>query len=174
MTGEQSGRRFRKGEREEGELKGNPTTLTQSRVLDYLEQRFGLDKSLFLEYSFYLGVKDRLYLGPRSDRADMNGMRVATVGLMVARADEHIKPTTNLLQVFGRRIAKSVIDLDKEKAGKFVSGEDIILTPSEIGLVSEGYVLLRYLGIPLGCGHLKDRAIKNMLPKAKRLKLRFI
>jgi len=173
-SGEQSGRRFRKDNREENEVKGNPTALTQSRVLDYLEERFGLDKSLFKDYSFYLGVKERLYLGPRSDQADMNGMRVATIGLMVARADENIKPTTNLLQVFGKKITKSVIPLTCPKAIRFVSGEDLILERSEIGPVIDGYVLLKYLNSPLGCGHLKDGSVKNMLPKAKRMKLKFI
>jgi NOL1/NOP2/fmu family ribosome biogenesis protein len=39
---------------------------------------------------------------------------------------------------------------------------------------SDGYVLLVHRDQPLGCGLLRGDSIRNMLPKAKRLELKFI
>ena len=141
----------------------------RDNVLDYLEARFGLPRSLFEEYSFYMTTKERIYLGPKSVP---NNVRIVTIGLMVARATGVIKPTTNLLQVFGRHVAKNIVTLDKVQALSFLKGEDVRL--SEPADASEGYVLVKYLDYPLGCALLKANALKNQLPKAKRLDVKHI
>jgi len=143
----------------------------KDEVLGYFESRFGLDPSVFDGYVFYIGGRGRLYLGPS---ADMNGLRVATTGLTIARSDGGIKPTTNLLQCFGSRVTKNRIDISRADAAEFIRGSDIRIDPAVLGDVSDGYVLLVYQGCPLGCGLLKQDCVKNMLPKAKRLNLQHL
>jgi len=139
-------------------------------IMDYLNTRFGLEPELFSEYTFYLGSKGRVFLGPR---ASMNNLRIATVGLLVARVNGAIKPTTNLLQIFGNQVKSNVVTLEKKNALAFIKGSDVVPSTEEIGLATDGYVLLRYLHFSLGCGLLRDGKIKNMLPKAKRLEVKF-
>ncbi|MEW6748904.1 MAG: hypothetical protein AB1295_04320 [Candidatus Micrarchaeota archaeon] len=160
-----------------------PPDKLKDAVLEYLEERFGLGPEVFKDFGFYLASKGRVYLGPR--RA-IDRPKVVTVGLLIARAGDSIKPTTNLLQAFGRQVKKNEIRLSREQTLSYVRGEDIRMagpgssaspqTVSGLGspVSGDGYVLLTYEGYPLGCGLLKAGTIKNMLPKAKRLELKYL
>lgn len=141
----------------------------QSEVLEYLESRFGLAPENFREHRFYLASRERLYLGPKHVPDDR---RIATLGILVARASSSIKPTTNLLQLFGSMITRNFLALDAKQAASFAKGEDLQVGDTQGA--TDGYVLLRYLDIPLGCGLLRGKGVKNMLPKARRLEIRFL
>lgn len=143
----------------------------KENTLKYFEERFGLPRTIFDGYSIYLGPKGRLYLGPAKVPPNL---RIVSPGLLIARADSGIKPSTNLFQLFGRQVERNIIPLSKEQTKKFVMGTDMILEKSDVGDVSDGYVLVRYLGYNLGCALLKGTTLKNMVPKAKRLGLSFI
>ncbi|VVC02470.1 Ribosomal RNA small subunit methyltransferase F [Candidatus Bilamarchaeum dharawalense] len=141
----------------------------QSEVLAYLYSRFGFDQKLFDNFGLYLGSKGKIYLGPKQL---IKEPKIVTLGIMIARADGGIKPTTNLFQIFGKQITKNYIKISKEQAIVYVKGEDMNL--GDIQNASDGYVLIKYGDIPLGCGFLKGHALKNMMPKAKRIGLKYI
>jgi len=145
-----------------------PPDKLKDAVLEYLDERFGLGPELFSDFGFYLASKGRVYLGPKQS---IPKPRIVTIGLLVARVSDAIKPTTNLLQAFGRHVKKNSIPLTKEQTVSYARGEDI---RPESGDVTDGYVLLTSDGHPLGCGLLKDGTIKNMLPKAKRTELKYL
>jgi NOL1/NOP2/fmu family ribosome biogenesis protein len=152
-------------------------------VLAYLEERFGLGRELFSDYGLYATSKGRIYLGPKRL---VNHPRIATVGLLIARSHGAIKPSTNLLQLFGRLVKKNYVELVKENAAAFIGGADVRLSQGELGgaggsgteTATDGYVLVRYLGFSLGCGMLHHgphgAEVRNMLPKAKRLTIRYM
>ena len=140
-------------------------------VLAYLEERFGLGPAHFEGFGLYLASKGRVYLGPR---VAISQPRVVTLGLLIARISRAVKPSTNLLQAFGAMVTKNYIELDRIQTISYAKGEDIRLSPESVKSASEGYILLRYSGIPLGCGLLNGQEVKNMLPKAKRLELHFL
>ncbi|MEW6035292.1 MAG: hypothetical protein AB1529_01650 [Candidatus Micrarchaeota archaeon] len=150
-------------------LEDLPPQKLQKAVLEYFGERFGLGAGAFEPYGLYLGSKGRVFLGPKQA---IPKPRIVTIGLLVARVTDSIKPTTNLLQCFGKQVTKNAIELGREQALAYARGADLML--NEGLAASDGYVLLRYKGHMLGCGHLRGRAVKNMLPKAKRLDLRFI
>jgi len=141
------------------------------KVLGYFEERFGLRKGLFEPYGLYLASKGRVYLGPKRV-PDMP--KIATIGLMVARVGDTVKPSTNLLQAFGNSVTRNAIDLDARQAAAYAKGGDIMPGKAQLNSISDGYVLLRHAGAPLGCGWLKGGAVRNMLPKAKRLEIQLI
>ncbi len=141
----------------------------QRMILEYLEERFGFDPQIFSGYAFYAGAKGRVYLGPSA--LPLAGKAISS-GILIARTDPgKVKPTTNLLQLFGHHVKKNFIDLDRAKAASFVNGEDIEMRESA---ADDGYVLLRYAAMPLGCGLLKNSMVKNMIPKAKRVAVKFL
>ena len=119
-------------------------------VLRYLEERFGMPSSLFMDYGLYLGPRGRVFLGPKSVPVSA---KIVTIGLLVARADSTVKPTTNLLQAFGAHVLRNSVDLTEGQARSFIKGEDLLL--AEAGSATDGYILARYLGYPLGCGLLR-------------------
>ncbi len=146
-------------------------TPTAADVLAYLESRFGLEQALFADYGLYASSKGRIYLGPKRL---VNHPRIATVGLLIGRTGNAIKPTTNLLQLFGRHVKKNYVVLGKENAATFMGGSDVKVATGEKGDASDGYVLVRYLGFSLGCGMIQGDNVRNMLPKAKRLAVAYL
>ncbi len=159
-----------RGHRPDKDAQMNASDVKEN-TLKYFEERFGLPRTIFDGYSIYLGPKGRLYLGPAKVPPNL---RIVSPGLLIARADSAIKPSTNLFQLFGKQVEKNIISLTKEQTKKFVMGTDMILSKTEIDGISDGYVLVRYLDYNLGCALLKGTTLKNMVPKAKRLALSFI
>ena len=145
-----------------------PQDKLKETVLEYLEERFDLKPELFSDFGFYLASKGRVFLGPKRG---IDRPRIVTIGLLIGRVDNAVKPTTNLLQAFGKHIKKNAISLTKEQTISYVKGQDIML---DSGDITDGYVLLNYSGHHLGCGLLKGGTIKNMLPKAKRMVLKHL
>jgi NOL1/NOP2/fmu family ribosome biogenesis protein len=145
----------------------NDKTLT----LEYLERRYGLMPELFADFEFYASANGRIILGPKQIGPFLSP---DTAGLLIARMGNTVKPSTNLLQLVGGLILKNFVALERENAIRYIKGLDLEVTPTEIGETTEGYVLLKYITFPLGCGLLQGSHIKNMLPKAKRLDVRFL
>ena len=141
----------------------------QRLVFNYLEKRFGIKRDSFNDFNLYTEEKGKIFLGPKTF---IN--RCISIGLVIARIDNSIEPSNNLLQTFGKYDKKNFILLNKEDALSYIKVEDLEFLQDEIKEATEGYVLLKYSNFPLGCGLLKGKHLKNMLPKAKRLKLEFL
>lgn len=140
---------------------------TKETVLAYLESRFGLSQTLFSGFQFYSSAKGRIFLGPVLPQ-----LPFLSAGLLIARISPvgTIKPTTAFLQLFGRHITKNKVELSREQALLYLSGESFPIETTE----ADGYVLLTCRQQPLGCALLKNGQVKNMLPKARRMDVRFL
>jgi NOL1/NOP2/fmu family ribosome biogenesis protein len=143
----------------------------KSLTLEYLERRYGLASELLADFEFYASANGRIILGPKLIEPCLSP---DTAGLLIARIGNTVKPSTNLLQVFGALISRNFVALVRENAVRYIKGLDLEVSAAEIGDTTEGYVLLKYLAFPLGCGLLQGTHIKNMLPKAKRVDIRFL
>jgi NOL1/NOP2/fmu family ribosome biogenesis protein len=136
------------------------------KVLEYFKERFGIEESNFDDYGLYAGSKGRVFLGPKKliDKPPL-----VAPGILIARISETIKPTSNFIHMFAHLAKSNVVDVSKKQAKAFVRGEDL-----ECDEGDDGYVIISYEGQALGCGLLKGRAIKNLLPKAKRQELKYL
>ncbi len=135
-------------------------------VLKYFEERFGIPESLFDEFGIYAGPKGRVYLGPKKLPGKPD---IVSPGLLIARAESAVKPTTNFLQLFGKHATKNIISLSKEQAVSYAKGEDL-----RISSENDGYIIAEYSGNFLGCGMLKSGILINQIPKAKRQLVKYI
>jgi NOL1/NOP2/fmu family ribosome biogenesis protein len=142
---------------------------SQKDILDYFENRFGIRKSLFKGFRIYADQKGRIFLCSKGLSAQSSAV---SIGMQIARVGNDIKPSTNFLQLFGKHATKNFILFTREQAQAYARGEDIELS----GKVNatDRYVLLKYLDFPLACGMLKNKIIKNVLPKARRAKVEFL
>lgn len=143
---------------------------TEKEFFSYMEERFGISRSHFREFGIYSDQKGRVFMAPKKLAAEDIAI---TVGMQIARTGKAIKPSTNFLQAFGRHAGKGILPLAKEQAVAYARGEDIKVHARPDG-ISDGYVLLKYLDFPMGCGLLKDGQIKNVLPKARRMQVKFL
>jgi len=133
-------------------------------ILAYFEERFGIAKKEFEGFRLYADRKGRVMLGPKGIPLDDKAI---SVGMQIARVGNDMKPSTNFLQLFGRHATKNSISLTKEQTHAYLMGEDV--QPSGKVDATDGYVLLKYLDYPLACGLLKNKTIKNVLPKPRRM-----
>lgn len=141
------------------------------RVKEYYEIRFGIYTDIFDPYVFYTGPHGRIFMGPETsfplDSID-------TLGILVARIQRTVKPTTNFFQLFGKLVSKNNVDLNKDQTIKYCSGEDMILTLVEIGGATRGFVMVSYDKMPLGCALLIENKLLNQLPNQNRIKLQYL
>lgn len=148
-------------------------------ILIYLEQRFGITKQSLdeLQFAFYLGTQGKIFLGPKNA---LSNPKIATIGLLCFRAESAIKPSSIFFQIIGDKIKKNFIKINKKAALKFLIGYDLLENEFDSNNSEEGYVLVKYYDgdtgeeFSLGCALLKNRSIRNTLPKAKRLEVEYI
>jgi len=140
----------------------------KSQVLEYFRERLGIADDTFAAWEFYAGPNGRILLGPRTD-LDL-GM-VDTAGILVARISRTVKPGTNLFQMFGHLVTRSIVRVTRENAEAYCLGKDFDVSAGEIGDSVRGFVMVAFDNLPLGCGLLKDGRIENQLPKPNRMKL---
>ncbi|MGV8085676.1 MAG: methyltransferase RsmF C-terminal domain-like protein [Candidatus Bilamarchaeum sp.] len=143
----------------------------RKQVLDYLYDRFGIDSNTFSGLELYDCGNGRISLGPS---VSISRPTMVSCGILIARIDAGIKPTSNLFHYLGHLVTKSVISLDLSKSKDFLQGLDIELDEPVILSQTTGYVLVRYENFNLGCAFLKGKTLRNQLPKSKQLGIKFM
>ncbi len=138
-----------------------------SGIIKYLDKRFGIDSSVFNKFKFFISGK-KIWITPKS--LDENLVkREESVGLMFMRIEknERIKLSTNAAQIFGRYATKNVVELNNQQLYEALRGLDITVDEDS---TEDGYVLLKYQNDVLGIGQKRGSFVKNMIPKARRIK----
>ncbi len=139
----------------------------REEILGDIESRFGISKNVFEDFFLFKGTKGRIFITSKIPQESL-GYYIQTLGQLFCRLDATVKPSTNMIQIFGKFATKNVLELKKEDAQKAISGFDFEIKNSEC---SDGYVILKYKNFFLGCGLLKNCQVKTMIPKAKRIKV---
>jgi len=135
-------------------------------ILDYCKERFGISKIGFEEYNWYIGSKNRIYIGP----GKIEKLNPESIGICVFRLNKTPKPTTNFIQLFGNQITKNIIKLNKKETRDFCNGLNLEL----ISNTKPGFVVVKYNKIALGCGHWNGSLLRNQIPKSRFCKLNFL
>ena len=106
---------------------------------------------------------DRLYAAPAC-APEVNGLRVVTPGLWLARAGRsHIEPQHALAMALNPESPRRAFHLDDEAAAAYLAGEALPAPDAP-----PGWTLVLWRGMPLGWGKVSDCLLKNHLPKALR------
>lgn len=135
-------------------------------VLEYMKQRFGISKSVFKDYTFFIRG-EKIWIASKDIlQWKEEKINVQSVGILFARVFKTIKPTTNAAQLFGIHAKKNVIELSKEELDQVLRGYDI----SKGEEIENGYVILKYKNDVIGIGLNRNGRIKNQIPKSRRLK----
>ena len=140
--------------------------MDRKELLGFLEERFGLNVELFKDLEFFERSKGRVFAINKEAAEVINSVKPVTAGLLFCRAHGSIKPTSNIIQIFGSKATKNVLSLDNKQAKEFIQGFDLQI--ENTWSCQNGYVIVNYNSYPLGVGLLKDQNLKNMLNKAKR------
>jgi NOL1/NOP2/fmu family ribosome biogenesis protein len=120
-------------------------------LLAYMDERFGIPVSHFDEYLLFKGRQSWSLLRKHPAVTDAVGLKVMRAGLKAFRkVGAFMKPTTRMVQLFGRGAVRARIELDEDALARLMAGERL---KSELG-IDNGYVILslegdRILGLGL-------------------------
>lgn len=138
------------------------------RILTYMEERFGILPAVFEDYLVFRRKNTWRMLKKCEHMDKAAQLKVEAVGIKAFhRIRNFIKPTTRLIQMFGRHAVKSRITLTKEALDSLARGERLpVEAPTE-----NGYIILFYRGHALGLGLVVNGVLQSQIPKSE---LRFV
>ncbi len=141
---------------------------SKREVLQYLKYRFGLIPGLFNQNNFYSASNGRIFVGPKNLIVKHH---IETIGVLIARIQKSVKPSSDLFQLYGTHVTKSIVDLNSEQVTRYCNGFDIDRLELPTDEIIPGFVMVRYDTIPIGCGLLRETLLENQIPKECRLRL---
>ncbi len=143
---------------------------SRREVLDWWEERFGIQPATFDGYTFWEKGAGKVWVfnGEATDPS-----RVEAIGMTFLRTrQDHWKPTTRAVQRFGELATRNVIELDPERASRFAAGEDQEL-PEWDG--DWGYLVVSHTvadgSAPMGVGLYLYDELRSVVPKGSRAEL---
>ena len=132
------------------------------RLLSFLEERFGIPKTLFKEYLMFKKKRNWWLLKDSPMITMASQMKIWRVGLKAFHEiGEFVKPTTRMIQIFGHSATRGVFNIYAEDLQRLIAGEFIAVDMD----IDNGYVILTLDGIILGLGLLIDGKIRSQIPK---------
>ena len=130
--------------------------------MELWRSRFGIPTEAFEGYAFHLRGHN-VWI---SSSAELPDLRYETIGVRFMSTKGQVwKPTTSALQLFGGRATKNTIDLDPDQAKMYLAGESQSLGAD----LENGYVVVSYRGMVLGCGLYSRGELVSQLPKERRI-----
>ncbi len=139
-----------------------PDPAMAERWLAGVTARFGFPSDLFAPYRPVAGGRKRLGL-VRRETAPPVHPSPRGVGLPVLRpAAAEPKLTTAGAMAFGAAASRNTVELDRPRAEAYLTGRDLTVSDEELGrATTDGYVLVRHEGIPLGVGFFRRDEVQG-------------
>ena len=142
---------------------------TRQAVLEWWDERFGIDPAVFDDISFWERGSGKLWAfsGEAPTPVEIEGL-----GMTFLRTrQEHWKPTLEAVQRFGAHATKNVIHLTRDQAETFVAGDD-----QELDWDGDwGYLVVTHdlagETEPLGVGLYVYGELRSQVPKGRRRQL---
>lgn len=132
-------------------------------LLVYMQERFGLEQHFFDQY-FFERTKRDIWLVPHCVEEGFSpNVVIEKRGMRAFNSDKHPpKPTTAFLQRFGHKMNKSRVELDALSFSLFLNGQT---NPGLAVGISNGYVLVTYYQMPIGCGFAREGNLESQFPQ---------
>jgi len=149
-----------------------PDRPTREGVLEWFEDRFGVDPGVFEGYSFWERGAGKIWCLAEADKPEPDAVDVEALGMTLLRArQEYWKPTMAGIQKFGGHATRNVLELGDERAGRFLAGEEQDLEWEG----DWGYLIIAHeiaSGVePLGVGLYTYGTLRSQVPKGRRREL---
>jgi len=145
------------------DVDGRPT---REAVLDFWDERFGVDPDVFEGYTFWERGNGKIWAFAGELETPVN---IEALGMSFLRTrQEHWKPTTEAVQRFGRYATRNVIHLTRSEAEALLAGYSqeldwdgdwgYLIASHEIAGDSE----------PIGVGLYVHGELRSQIPKGRR------
>ncbi|WP_137288220.1 DUF7122 family protein [Natronorubrum halophilum] len=140
---------------------------SREAVVDYFADRFGIPSGTFDDYTFWEKGAGKIWIFAGDAPSPVE---IEAIGMTCLRTrQEHWKPTTDFVQRFGRYATDCVIELERDQARAFASGED---QPLERWDGDWGYLIATHEIAgefePLGVGLYVHGELRSVVPKGRQ------
>ncbi|QCS42577.1 hypothetical protein [Natrinema versiforme] len=140
---------------------------TREEVVDFFADRFGIPPETFEDYSVWEKGAGKIWIYGGDAPTPIE---IEAIGMTCLRTrQEHWKPTTDFVQRFGVHATDCVIELDREQARRFASGEDQDLERWD---GDWGYLIAAHSVAgkrePIGVGLYVHGELRSMVPKGRQ------
>jgi NOL1/NOP2/fmu family ribosome biogenesis protein len=133
----------------------------RSELLGYFEDRFGIGVSSFEGFTLWERPQAYWLLTSSAHIQKLERLRVHTTGIPVLRKLKRgLKPTTTVLQSFGAKAVKNIVNLGTQQLMHMLSQNAISLPLA----MTPGYVILAYHHRILGCGLYTGTRLLSQIP----------
>ena len=128
--------------------------------------KFGARPECFDPYAIFKSRDESYIATPQVfSFREVNAIRK---GLEFARVYNHeLKPDNDLVQIFGSRVTKSVVDIKEWQVKKFLRGE--ILRVGFLPNIEKGFVIIRFKSLPLAVGKYNGSEIRSAVKRKRRI-----
>ncbi len=137
-------------------------------IIEKLKNQFGVEN---VDGEFVMSGTERIFLYQGElNQEELDKIQkislVERIGIYFAKLiNEDVKLSLDGVQIVRDKIKKNIFEINKEQAGDWMSGKEILI---ETGL--RGFIVLKYQNDLLGCGKASEGKITNFVPKSRRLK----
>lgn len=126
-----------------------------------MDDRFGMSPEVFEHYLLFKKKKTFWFMRYSTLITNVSQLKINQLGIRAFQeVGSFIKPATRMIQYFGSRATKAVLNLENIQLMSLLKGEYM---PVNMGL-KNGYVILSYKGQVLGLGLLIDGKVRSQLP----------
>jgi NOL1/NOP2/fmu family ribosome biogenesis protein len=133
----------------------------RANLIGYLEERFGMGPEVFDDYLLFRRKKTWWMVRVSPFISNAATLKVSMVGLKAfTNVAKFVKPTTEMIQVFGSKASKACFNISKGELDKLLAGDTLIAETT----LEDGYVILCYQENILGLGLLMKGSIYSQLP----------
>jgi hypothetical protein len=108
-----------------------------------METRFGIAVSTFEDYLLFNRQQSWSLLKKNRHISSFAQIKQSRIGLKAfQRVGSFVKPTTRMIQVFGRKAVRGLIQIDEARLARLLAGEAVSMDFKE----GDGYAILRHSG----------------------------
>lgn len=149
-----------------------PDRPTRAAVLEWFEERFGIPPGAFEGYSLWERGAGKIWVLAEADKPEPDAVDVEALGMTLLRTrQEYWKPTMAGVQKVGGHATRNILELDDERAARFLAGEEQDLEWEG----DWGYLIVAHEiagGVePLGVGLYTYGTLRSQVPKGRRREL---
>jgi NOL1/NOP2/fmu family ribosome biogenesis protein len=133
-------------------------------LFSYLEDRFGISRSVFNGYWVFRKNKSWWLLRRSPYLRQCTGFKVSRVGLRAfQQVGAYVKPSTRMVQLLAPQVTKGRFEIHERQLHTLLTGEAIPLETT----LENGYVVLGLKGHVLGLGLLINGKVQSQIPKSQ-------
>jgi NOL1/NOP2/fmu family ribosome biogenesis protein len=127
-----------------------------------VKERFGIHPEVFKNYVWFRRQNTWWMVRSSPFLENAGALKISFAGLRAfTKIGQFIKPSTRMIQVFGKNATKSRLQIEKEDLMRLLRGETLHIESEQ----ENGYLVLSYEGDILGLGLLLKPLVHSQLPR---------